>query len=155
MSAARIIYPPLSGRDRRHYAAELRKGEQAYTRAAEAAKAAHESADRSLREAHRYDCEAWSALQFIGGAENPSPTIADAIHGGCELLEVQCRYCNHTQLIDLTLAVWPRQHPVHTLRRALYCKPCHAASGRKHRPDLVGFRTREHPDPWAPAAAIR
>ena len=36
-------------------------------------------------------------------------TIADAIPGGCELLEVHCWPCNHIQLIDLTLAVWPRQ----------------------------------------------
>jgi hypothetical protein len=30
MSAARILHIPLSGRDRRHYAAELRKAENAY-----------------------------------------------------------------------------------------------------------------------------
>jgi hypothetical protein len=29
-----------------------------------------------------------SARQFLGGPDKPSPSIADALHGGCELLEV-------------------------------------------------------------------
>jgi hypothetical protein len=33
----------------------------------------------------------------------------DALHGGHELLEVQCRHRNHTQLVDLALVIWPRQ----------------------------------------------
>ncbi len=76
------------------------------------------AADRALREAHRLDCSAWSSLQFIGGDASPSPLIADAIHGGCGLLEVQCRHCNQTELIDLTLAIWPRGNQVHTLKSA-------------------------------------
>jgi hypothetical protein len=67
-----------------------------------------------LQEAHRLDCEAWSSLQFIGGDASPSPLIADAIHGRRELLEVQCRHCNHTDTIDLTLAIWPRANQIHT-----------------------------------------
>jgi hypothetical protein len=151
----RIIQLPLSGRDRRHYVAELRKVEEAFRRRTQEAATAHATADRALAQAHRLDCEAWSALQFIGGDEAPSPVIADAIHGGCELLEVQCRQCNHTDLVDLTLSIWPRSEQVHTLRRVLYCKRCMIEHGRKCRPDLVALRERPEPEPSAPAAAKR
>ena len=39
-------------------------------------------ADAHLDTAHRLACEEWNARQFIGGDAAPSPTIADAIHGG-------------------------------------------------------------------------
>lgn len=151
----RVIHLPLSGRDRRHYVAQLRRAEDAYRRHTREAEAAHQVADRALAEAHRLDCRAWSARQFIGGDEAPSPLIADAIHGGCELLEVQCRHCNHTEVIDLTLVTWPRSEPVHSLRRALYCRRCMAEYQKKRRPDLVGLRERPKPDPAAPARAAR
>src|SRR5258706_15929568 len=50
--------------------------------------------------------------------------IADAIAGGCELLEVRCRRCSHESLIDLTEVVWPREKPVHTLAKVLRCQAC-------------------------------
>jgi hypothetical protein len=155
MSAARIIYPPMSGRDRRHYTAELRKAENELRRLTREAAAAHKAADRQLAEAHRFDCLAWSALQFTGGPEAPSPTIAAALHGGVEILEVQCRRCNHTELIDLALVIWPRERPIHTLKRALYCSKCLKMYQAKRRPDLIGLRFRVTPDPTTPAAAIR
>jgi hypothetical protein len=62
MSAARIIYPALSGRDRRHYASEIHKAEQAYERAIRESAAAHAAADRTLAKAHRLNCEAWTAV---------------------------------------------------------------------------------------------
>ena len=155
MSAARIIYPPMSGRDRRHYTAELRKAENELRRLTREAAAAHDAADRQLAEAHRLDCLAWSALQFTGGPEAPSPTIAAALQGGVELLEVQCRRCNHTELVDLALVIWPRERPIHTLKRALYCAKCLKTYQTKRRPDLVGLRVRMSPDPTSPAAAIR
>jgi hypothetical protein len=147
----RVIRLPLSGRDRRHYVAELRKAEDAYRRHGREAEVAHQVADRALAEAHQLDCKAWSALQFIGGDAAPSPRIEDAIHGGCEVLEVQCRHCNHTDMIDLTLSIWPRSEQVHTLRGVLYCRRCMAEHGKKRRPDLVGLRERPEPDPTAPA----
>jgi hypothetical protein len=155
MAAARIIYPPMSGRDRRHYTAELRKAESEYRRLTCEAAAAHEAAERQFAEAHRLDCLAWSALQFTGGPEAPSPTIAAALHGGVEILEVQCRHCNHAELIDLALVIWPRERPIHTLKRALYCAKCRKGHGKKRRPDLIGLRVRPSGDPSAPARAIR
>jgi hypothetical protein len=155
MSAARIIHPPLSGRDRRHYAHELRKAEHTYERLVQEAIRAQEVADRVIAEAQRLGCEAWNALQFIGGDEDPSPTIANAIRGGFELLEVQCRQCNHNEFVDLKLVIWPREKPVHTLRQVLYCARCEQRHGKKRRPALVGLCVREKPDPTAPAAAAR
>jgi hypothetical protein len=155
MSAARILHIPHSGRDRRHYATELRKVETTYRQLAKDAAAAREAADRQLAEAHRLDCELWSTRLFLGGDDQPSPTIADAIHGGHPMLEVQCRHCNHTDTIDLVEVVWPRSRPVHTLRRALFCAKCRKRSDRKRRPDLIGLRPRKEPDPSSPAAAMR
>ena len=151
----RIIQLPLSGRDRRHYVAELRKAEEAYRRHVRDAEEAHAAADRALAWAYQIDCDAWTALQFIGGDEDPSPVIAHCIQGGRELLEVQCRQCNQTQMIDLTLSIWPRGNQVHTLRRVLYCKRCLAEYGKKRRPDLVGLRERPGSEPLAPVAAKR
>lgn len=155
MSAARILHIPLSGRDRRHYAAELRKAQNAHDRLVREAKAAHAAADIARAEAHRLDCEAWSARQFLGGPDEPSPSIAEALNGGCQMLEVQCRHCNHTDTVDLALVTWPRSQPVHTIRRALYCAKCKKVDNRKRRPDLIGLRPRKEPDPISPAAAVR
>lgn len=76
MSAARIIYPPMSGRDRRHFSCELREAEQEHARLVCEAEAAYAAADWQLADAHRFDCLAWSARLFIGGPDAPSPTIA-------------------------------------------------------------------------------
>lgn len=151
----RVIYPPMSGRDRRFFAQELRRAEQHHAAVRERAAAAHATADRHLRLAHRLDCEEWSARQFIGGPAEPSPSIADAIHGGCEILEVECRHCKHASLVDLALLVWPRGKPVHSVSRVLYCKPCLADSGIKRRPNLVGLRTRSPDEPASPEAQRR
>ena len=61
----RIIQLPLPGRDRRYYVAEIRKAEAAYRYNLQEAEAAHAVADRALARAHQFDCDAWSALQFI------------------------------------------------------------------------------------------
>ena len=81
MSAARIIYPPMSGRDRWHVGRELHKGEQEHARRVREAEAAYAAADRQLADARRFDCLAWSARLFIGGPDEPSPSVAAALHG--------------------------------------------------------------------------
>jgi hypothetical protein len=78
MSAARILHIPLSGRDRRHYANELRKAEREYERLTREAEAAHAAADRALAEAHRLDCELWSARLFRTNCRRVSPTLSMA-----------------------------------------------------------------------------
>jgi hypothetical protein len=149
----RIIQLPLSGRDKRHYVGELRKAETAYGNVRRECDAAKVALDLALSKYYRLTAEEWSILQFIGGDAAPSPTIAEALTGGCELLEAQCQTCNHTDLVDLTLSIWPRGNQVHTLKGALYCKRCMQEHGKKRRPDLVALRIRERPDPAAPAAS--
>jgi len=68
------------------------------------------------------------------------------------MLEVQCRHCNHTDMVDLAEVVWPRSRPVHTLRRVLFCAKCRKRSERKRRPDLIGLRARPSNDPPTVAA---
>lgn len=74
----------------------------------------------------------------------PSPTIADAIHGGCELFEVRCKKCGRGDSVDLTDVVWPRDNPVHTLDRALGCRQCKTERRADLRPDpsLCGCTNR-------------
>src|SRR6266576_2331996 len=78
----------------------------------------------SGRDRRHYVRELRAAEQAHRGLPEPSPRIADAIAGGCELLEVRCRRCSHESLIDLTEVVWPRENPVHTLAKVLRCQAC-------------------------------
>ena len=66
--------------------------------------------------------------------------------------------------IDLGEVIWPRDKPVHTLRRALFCEPCRAATavnfrpdgGRKFRPALIALLMPEpHAQPPVAARAAR
>lgn len=148
----RIIHLPMSGRDRRHYVQQLRIAEQAHRSLVTRVDSAYRAAEEHLRLAHRLSCEEWNARQFIGGDAAPSPVIAHAIDAGYDLLEVKCKRCGHESLVDLALVIWPREHQVHTLERALSCQPCRRESGRKVRPDLVALRLRNPPE-LDPAAA--
>ena len=145
----------MSGRDRRHYVNELQKAEQQYATLVNAAEAAHAAADYHLRKAHRLDCDAWSTRQFIGGNLTPSPSIADAIHGGRELLEVRCMRCGHEDRVDLALVVWPREKPGALARQGTGMPPCKRDGRPKQRPDLVALVGRPQDDPAAPAGALR
>jgi hypothetical protein len=111
----RVIQLPMSGRDRRHYVRELRAAEQA-----------HQSllvrVEDAYRVAHQLLCEEWNTRQFIGGPVDPSPTIAQATHGGCVLLEVRCKRCGHESEVNLKEIVWPRSNQVHTLAKVLRCQ---------------------------------
>jgi hypothetical protein len=130
-------------------------GERERARLAEETGRAYEAADHALAKAHRLHCLTWSATLFIGGPDDPSPSIADALHGGVPLLEVQCRHCNHGDIVDLALVIWPREKPIHTIAPKLYCRRCMETYRRKRRPALMGLRIRDEPQPTAPARAKR
>lgn len=151
----RIIQLPMSGRDRRHYVRELTRVEQMHYSLVRQVADAFAAADAQLRQAHFLSCEEWNTRQFIGGPADPSPTIAEAIHGGVEMLEARCRRCGHTELVDMTLVIWPRDNQVHTLERALACRPCKQELRPKSRPELVALRTRYPIEPEPPIAAAR
>ncbi len=151
----RIIQLPLSGRDRRHYVQQLKIAEQEHRSLATRTAAAYHAAELQLQLAHRLSCEEWSARQFIGGDAAPSPTIAVAILGGCDLLDVQCTRCGRAETVDLTQLIWPRDNAIHTLERVLRCQRCKRESRPKARTNLLGLRMRTPPDPETPRAALR
>jgi hypothetical protein len=96
----------------------------------------------------------WALRDINGGDLTPSPSITDAILGGRELLEVRCKRCGHEDRVDLALVVWPREKPVHSLGKALECRPCKRDGRPKQRPDLVALVGRPQDDPAAPAGAL-
>lgn len=144
---SRIVQLPVSGRDRRAFARELKRVEEEHRRLIAATAAAY-------AQAHLIACKEWNARQWLGGAEDPSPRICDAIDAGCVLLEVKCKSCGHADTIDLELVIWPREHPVHTLAKALECRECRKAGHRRRRPHLIRLDTR-FPEREPPAAARR
>jgi len=106
MFAARILHIPLSGRDRRHYAAELRKAENAYRQLTREAAAAHETADRALAEAHRLDCEIWSTRQFLGGPDASLAWLAEAGEPLPSPVQQLCRICAGAEPGDQKRRTW-------------------------------------------------
>ena len=143
----RVIQLPMSGRDRRHYVAELRKAEDAHRSLLIRTRAA-------FIEAHDLACQEWNTRQFIGGDAAPSPVIEAAILCGRELLEVRCKRCGHESMVDLTEVIWPRENQVHTLAPALRCQRC-KDERRKVQPDLVALHRRTEPSPAAPAKRVK
>jgi hypothetical protein len=133
----RVIRLPLSGRDRRYYARELKNGERKH---AELLK----RIDREHSVLNRLHCEEWSTRQFIGGDLEPSPTIEQAIDADCPMLIVECRTCGHGDRIDLADVVFPRDRPIHVLSRKLECRQCKREGYPKRRPNLIGLDTRPH-----------
>ncbi|CAN7371852.1 hypothetical protein LJR220_003313 [Bradyrhizobium sp. LjRoot220] len=143
----RVIQLPLSGRDRRHYVRELRAAEQAH-------QAIVGQVESAYRHAHHLACQEWNTRQFIGGDASPSPSIAEAIACGCELLEVRCKRCGHESMMDLREVVWPRENQVHTLERVLRCQRC-KDERKKPACNLVALRSREASPPRPPAKRAR
>lgn len=109
------------------------------------AERAYENADKQLAKAYRFECLAYNARLFGGGPDKPSPSIAKAIKGGVPLLEIQCDLCSHTDMIDLSECIWPREYAIHTLAVKLYCRSCKKEHLMKRRPLLIGLLMREEP----------
>lgn len=58
------------------------------------AKGARGAAQKAAREADRAEAYAWSIrMEGSGGPAQPSPTIAQCLHGGLGWLEVECNRC--------------------------------------------------------------
>lgn len=141
----------MSGGDRKHFAREIHKAEVTFANLLGQASAAHAAADAARAEAYALDCAAWNTALFIGELDHASPTIAAAIAGGFSLLEVRCEHCKHTEMIDLTLVVQPRDRQVALMRNFLYCSPCQRTLGKKRRPNLVGLRQSDGLEPAGPS----
>ncbi len=59
------------------------------------AKHARKVPKEAIREADRAEAEAWSIRLFLGGPDEPSATIEQALLCGCVLLEIKCWHCSH------------------------------------------------------------
>lgn len=141
----RIIQMPMSGGDRKHYVREFKAAEQEH-------RSLIARVDAAYHTAHQLLCKEWNTRQFLGGPVEPSPTLNQAIHGGCVYLEVRCKRCGHESLVDLRLVVWPRSKTIHTLAKVLHCQECRNER-KTPTADLVALRMPGQSDPAAPAVS--
>lgn len=162
MSAHRITrLPPLSGRDRRHFAREAARAGAAYDEMMRQAESKRVEADQALKAADRIECEAWSgALRFGLDIDGASPTLAQAINAEFTSLTVQCRQCRDYRSVDLTKLRMPPATRVASIEPSLSCAPCRRANeddtarDGKHRwkpraviVDISPCRPAPEPDP--------
>jgi hypothetical protein len=89
------------------------------------AQSARVAANKALREADRAEAEAWSIrMEGYGGPAQPSPTIAQCLHGGLGWLEVECNRCKTRASLPLDAIRRPRDTPLWKLEASLKCRSC-------------------------------
>ncbi len=89
------------------------------------ARSAREAAKKAAREADRAEAEAWSIrMEGYGGPAQPSPTIAQCLHGGLGWLEVECNRCKTRASLPLDAIRRPRDTPLWKLEASLKCRSC-------------------------------
>jgi hypothetical protein len=89
------------------------------------ARSAREAAQKAAREADRAEAEAWSIrMEGYGGPAQPSPTIAQCLHGGLGWLEVECNRCKTRASLPLDTIRRPRDTPLWKLEASLKCRSC-------------------------------
>lgn len=148
MSAQRITrLPPLSGRDRRHFAREAARAGSAYDEMMRQAESKRAEADEALKAADRIECEAWSgALRFGLDVQRTSPTLGQAINAGYTSLTVQCNQCRQYRAVDLTKLKLRPDRRLWSLESTLFCQPCRAAN--------EADTARDGKHRWKPRAVI-
>lgn len=97
----RSVQTPLSGRDRRHFAKHMDVARKTYAAKIRQSESARRFAVAKELEANWALCEAWNAALFMGGPAQPSPTIAQALSVGCDLLKVECNRCGRSQSVQV------------------------------------------------------
>ena len=89
------------------------------------ARHAREEVQKAAREADRAEAQAWSVqMEGYGGPAQPSPTIAQCIHGGLGRLEVECNRCKTRASLHLDAIRRPRNTPIWKLEASLKCGSC-------------------------------
>ena len=89
------------------------------------ARHARAEAKKAAREADRAEARAWSLrMEGYGGPAQPSPTLAQCIHGGLGWLEVECNRCKTRASLPLSAIRRPRDTPVWKLEASLKCRSC-------------------------------
>jgi hypothetical protein len=152
----RIIHLPISGRDRRFAARELRDALAVYSRKMQEAEAARAAGERMQREADRLFCEAWHAAAFSGQSLQPSPTIAQALGCGFGTIDVRCSRCDHQSSVSIAALDRVPDTPLWTLEASFNCRRCRERTGWRAQAYIVGLRPSEsdQPDP-SPAATAK
>jgi hypothetical protein len=91
----RIIHIPLSGGDRKAQAKGIRYTHGIHESAYRESVLIRSAAEAKIRDADRLECEAWNAIMWAGGPAMPSPgrspSGANAINGGYDLLDAKCK----------------------------------------------------------------
>ena len=89
------------------------------------ASSAREAAKTAVRDADRAEAEAWSIrMEGYGGPAQPSPTIAQCLHGGLGWLEIECNRCKTRASLPLDAIRRPRDTPLWKLEASLKCRSC-------------------------------
>ena len=89
------------------------------------ARHARAEAKKAAREADRAEARAWSLrMEGYGGPAQPSPTLAQCIHGGLGWLEVECVRCKTRASLPLYSIRRPRDTPLWKLEASLKCRSC-------------------------------
>lgn len=122
---------PLSGGDRRALAKELGRARAMTTILATQAVEARAKGEALIKQADRLLCESWNERMWSdGGPIDPSPTIDQAINGGCAWLEIECSRCKTRREVDLATLRHPPTTFVHDLASRLRCSKCAKANRR-------------------------
>jgi hypothetical protein len=99
-----------------------------------------------IREADNLACQSWNEKMWSdGGPIDPSPTIDQAINGGCPWLEIECSRCKTPRDVDLC-ACRPPTTFVHDLAGRLVCQKCKRA-GKRPAPTLLQLAPRSRQPP--------
>jgi hypothetical protein len=102
---------------------------------------ARERAKEAAREADRAEAHAWSLrMEGFGGPAQPSPTIAQCLHGGYGWLEVKCHRCETSASIPLDAVCRPPDTPIWKLEAAFRCRSC---GTRRYKPPVHMIKLTE------------
>jgi hypothetical protein len=84
-----------------------------------------------IRQADRLACESWNERMWSDGKPiDPSPTIDQAVVGGCPWLQIECSRCRTPNEVDLAALNQPSTICAHDLASRLGCEKCKKAGKR-------------------------
>jgi phage FluMu protein Com len=144
--AAKHHPTPLSGGDRKALNKELGKARAMANILASQSQALRAKGEALIQQADGLLCDSWNERMWSDGEPiDPSPSIDQAVNGGCPWLEIQCARCKTLTDIDLAVMKHPPTTFVHDLAGRLRCSKC-AKSGRRPAATLLQLASKpRHP----------
>jgi hypothetical protein len=116
---------PLSGGDRKALSKELRRSAGIERMLQNRSIEARARGEALIREADKLACESWNERMWReGGPIDPSPTVDQAINGGCGWLQVRCSRCRADRSVELAALPHVTTTCVHDLASRLICDRC-------------------------------